>query len=77
MRSEYNLICQKRADRKRHAVLLTKRDPLVFEAAAWEVGFMGFGHCPRSGFLHIDLGPVRASGELFPRRPIAFTVETT
>jgi len=28
---------------------------LAFEAAAREVGFLGFGFYPRSGFIHVDL----------------------
>ena len=49
-------------------------DPLLgasqeaFEAAARAVGFQGFGFYPRSGFIHIDLGPARSWGERFPKR---------
>jgi hypothetical protein len=31
---------------------------------------------PRSGFMHIDLGPARSWGERFPKRSIAFAAET-
>ena len=34
------------------------------------VGFKGFGFYPRSGFIHIDLGPARTWGEPFPKREI-------
>jgi hypothetical protein len=44
----------------------------AFEAAAREVGFLGFGYYPRSGFIHIDLGPARQWGERFPVRATAF-----
>ena len=37
-----------------------KRDPVVFDQAAREAGFLGFGSYPRSGFIHIDLGPARS-----------------
>ena len=48
--------------------------PVTFEAAAREVGFLGFGFYPRSGFMHIDLGPAREWGDRFPVRPVAFAV---
>lgn len=43
-----------------------------FEAAAREVGFLGYGLYPRSGFIHVDLGPARQWGERFPPRAVAF-----
>ncbi len=49
---------------------------MAFEAAAREVGFLGFGYYPRSGFMHIDLGPARSWGEPFPARAVPFAVET-
>jgi zinc D-Ala-D-Ala carboxypeptidase len=39
-------------------------------------GFRGFGFYPRSGFIHIDLGPARQWGERFPKRASGFAVET-
>ena len=51
-------------------------DPVAFEAAAREVGFLGFGFYPRSGFIHVDLGPARQWGERFPVRATAFAAET-
>ena len=47
-----------------------------FEAAARAIGFKGFGFYPRSGFIHIDLGPARSWGERFPKRVGAFATET-
>ena len=55
---------------------MANHDPEAFEAAARATGFRGFGFYPRSGFIHIDLGPARSWGERFPNRPIAFAVET-
>ena len=51
-------------------------DPAAVEAAAREVGFLGFGFYPRSGFIHVDLGPARQWGERFPVRATAFAAET-
>ena len=51
-------------------------DPEAFEAAAREIGFRGFGVYPRSGFMHVDLGPARSWGERFPKRAMAFAAET-
>jgi zinc D-Ala-D-Ala carboxypeptidase len=56
-------------------IALTNHDPVAFEAAACEVGFLGFGFYPRSGFMHIDLGPARSWGERFPVRATAFAPE--
>ncbi|WP_369124477.1 DUF882 domain-containing protein [Devosia neptuniae] len=41
---------------------------MAFDAAAREVGFVGFGFYPRSGFIHVDLGPARQWGDRFPVR---------
>jgi len=57
-------------------IVMANHDPAAFEAAARAVGFLGFGFYPRSGFMHIDLGPARDWGERFPVRPTAFAVET-
>jgi zinc D-Ala-D-Ala carboxypeptidase len=40
-------------------ISMANHDPVAFEAAAREVGFLGFGFYPRSGFIHVDLGPAR------------------
>ena len=48
-------------------IAMTNHDPVVFAAAAREVGFLGFGFYPRSGFMHVDLGPARQWGELYAR----------
>lgn len=51
---------------------MTNHDPEAFEAAAQAAGFKGFGLYPRSRFMHVDLGPVRAWGERFAPRLTAF-----
>jgi zinc D-Ala-D-Ala carboxypeptidase len=56
-------------------IAMSNHDPVVFEAVARAVGFLGFGFYPRSGFLHIDLGPARQWGERFPVRATAFAAE--
>ena len=57
-------------------ITMVNHDPVAFEAAAREVGFLGFGFYPRSGFIHVDLGPARQWGERFPVRATAFAEET-
>jgi zinc D-Ala-D-Ala carboxypeptidase len=57
-------------------IAMVNHDPAEFEAAAREAGFAGFGFYPRSGFIHIDLGPARTWGERFPVRPTPFAAET-
>ena len=57
-------------------IAMTNHDPVAFEAAARAVGFKGFGFYPRSGFMHIDLGPARQWGERFLVREAAFAMET-
>ncbi|XDA97042.1 D-Ala-D-Ala carboxypeptidase family metallohydrolase [Sulfitobacter sp. LCG007] len=57
-------------------IAMANHDPAAFEAAAREVGFLGFGFYPRSGFIHVDLGPARQWGERFPARAVPFAVET-
>ncbi len=56
-------------------IAMSNHDPAAFEAAAREVGFLGFGFYPRSGFIHIDLGPARQWGERFPVRAVPFAPE--
>lgn len=56
-------------------IAMENHDPAAFEAAARAVGFQGFGFYPRSGFMHVDLGPARRWGEPFQPRPIPFAVE--
>lgn len=56
-------------------IAMSNHDPVAFEAAAREVGFLGFGFYPRSGFIHVDLGPARQWGERFPVRATAFAAE--
>ncbi|MFN4282449.1 MAG: YcbK family protein [Alphaproteobacteria bacterium] len=57
-------------------IAMANHDPVAFEAAAREVGFLGFGFYPRSGFIHIDLGPARQWGKRFPVWTTAFAAET-
>ena len=57
-------------------IAMANHDPVAFEAAARAVGFLGFGYYPRSGFMHIDLGPARSWGEPFPTRGVPFAQET-
>jgi len=57
-------------------IAMANHDPEAFEAAARAVGFRGFGTYPRSGFMHIHLGPGRRWGEPFPPRPVPFAEET-
>jgi uncharacterized protein YcbK (DUF882 family) len=57
-------------------IAMVNHDPAVFEAAARTVGFRGIGSYPRSGFMHIDLGPARRWGEAFPARTVPFAEKT-
>jgi zinc D-Ala-D-Ala carboxypeptidase len=57
-------------------IAMTNHDPAAFEAAAREVGFLGFGFYSRSGFMHVDLGPARQWGERFAARSVPFAAET-
>ena len=57
-------------------IAMSNHDPVAFETAARAVGFLGFGFYPRSGFMHVDLGPARSWGERFPVRASAFAAET-
>ena len=54
---------------------MANHDPELFEQAARAVGFKGFGFYPRSGFMHIDVGPARSWGERFAKRASAFAAE--
>ena len=56
-------------------IAMSNHDPATFAEAARAVGFLGFGTYPRSGFMHIDLGPVRSWGEPFPARATPFVPE--
>ena len=57
-------------------IAMSNHDPVTFEAAARAVGFLGFGFYPRSGFIHVDLGPAPQWGERFPVRVTAFADDT-
>ena len=56
-------------------IAMGNHDPVAFETAARDVGFLGFGYYPRSGFMHIDLGPARSWGEPFTARAVPFATE--
>ena len=56
-------------------IAMANHDPVAFEAAARAVGFRGFGFYPRSGFMHIDLGPAREWGTRFAPRETPFVPE--
>lgn len=56
-------------------IAMSNHDPVAFEMAAREVGFLGFGYYPRSGFMHIDLGPARTWGNKFPVHAVPFATE--
>jgi len=56
-------------------IAMANHDPAAFEAAARAIGFLGFGYYPRSGFMHIDLGPTRSWGDPFPVRSVPFAPE--
>jgi hypothetical protein len=53
-------------------IAMANHDPVAFETAAREVGFLGFGFYPRSGFIHVDLGPARQWGKRFSPRAVPF-----
>jgi hypothetical protein len=53
-------------------IAMSNHNPAAFAEAARAVGFLGFGTYPRSGFMHIDLGPARQWGDRFPVRATAF-----
>jgi hypothetical protein len=58
-------------------IAMANHDPVAFAEAARAVGFLGFGTYPRSGFMHIDLGPARSWGDPFPARLVPFAPELT
>jgi zinc D-Ala-D-Ala carboxypeptidase len=60
--------CATHMDGTAFDIAMANHDPAAFEAAARAVGFLGFGFYPRSGFMHIDLGPARVWGKKFPVR---------
>ena len=57
-------------------IAMSNHDPVAFAEAARAVGFLGFATYPRSGFMHIDLGPARSWGEPFAPRATPFVPET-
>lgn len=78
--SEHNLAIggatrSKHMDGAAFDIAMSNHDPVAFEAAARAVGFLGFGFYPRSGFIHVDLGPARQWGARFRVQTTAFAVE--
>ena len=57
-------------------ISMANHDPAEFIKAAKAAGFTCFGTYPRSGFVHIDTGPVRSWGEPFPTRASRFAPDT-
>ena len=57
-------------------IRMENHDPHEFENAARAVGFTGFGFYPKSGFMHIDMGPVRSWGTPWPVTVTSWPVET-
>ncbi len=57
-------------------IAMSNHDPADFQSAARACGFLGFGFYPRSGFMHIDLGPARTWGTPFAPRSAPFAPET-
>lgn len=45
---------------------MANHDPAAFEAAARDVGFLGIGFYPRSGFMHVDLALGTGVGRAVP-----------
>jgi hypothetical protein len=57
-------------------VRMENHSPHEFEAAARKIGFTGFGYYPKSGFMHIDTGPVRSWGKPWPETATTWPEET-
>ena len=57
-------------------IAMANHDPAAFEAVARKAGFLAFDFYSRSGFIHVDTGPVREWGERVGPRPVPFAVET-
>ena len=49
-------------------IAMSNHDPVAFESAAHDAGFLGFGFYSKTNFMHIDLGPKRKWGDRFPAR---------
>ncbi|WP_442873142.1 D-Ala-D-Ala carboxypeptidase family metallohydrolase [Aurantimonas sp. A3-2-R12] len=57
-------------------VVMANHDPAAFEVADVRSGSWAPGFYPRSGLIHVDLGPVRRRGERYLDRETAFAAET-
>lgn len=49
-------------------IAMSNHDPTAFAEVPRAVGFLSFGTYPRSGFMHIDLGPARCCRADWHRR---------
>lgn len=47
-------------------VRMENLDPALFQLAARDAGFRGFGYYTKQNFMHIDTGPAREWGKPFP-----------
>jgi hypothetical protein len=56
-------------------ISMANHNPSAFIAAARAEGFTGIGTYPRSGFVHIDTGPVRSWGDPFPQGDTNLPIE--
>jgi zinc D-Ala-D-Ala carboxypeptidase len=56
-------------------ISMANHDPETFEAAAREVGFLGFGFYPRSGFMHMSILARRGVGDAVPERRVTAFAE--
>jgi zinc D-Ala-D-Ala carboxypeptidase len=56
-------------------ISMVNHNPLEFEMAARKAGFTGFGYYPKSGFMHIDMGPPRVFGTPFKHGETDLPVE--
>lgn len=58
-------------------IRMDNHDPIMFEEAARAVGFQGFGFYPKSGFMHIDMGPPREWGKRWKQTATGLPNENT
>lgn len=56
-------------------VRMENHDPHHFRKIAKDVGFTGFGYYIKNGFMHIDTGPAREWGKMWPQTATGTPVE--
>lgn len=56
-------------------VRMENHDPHHFRKIAQDVGFTGFGYYIKNGFMHIDTGPAREWGKMWPRNDVGVPTE--